>query len=83
MYNTHVYMSIVHIYTVHTHMYRTYFLVTGPCYYAGSAQGGRTSEREENESVIEGRYTDYKVNGLFDENFVYSRFENERCIEAV
>ena len=54
----------------------------GPCYYVGSAQGGRTAEREENESVIEGRYTDYQVTGLFDDDFVYSQFERGRCTEA-
>ena len=54
----------------------------GPCYYVGSAQGGRTAEREENESVIEGQYTDYQVSGLFDDDFVYSQFERGRCTEA-
>ena len=55
---------------------------TGPCYYAGTAQGGRTSERVENESVIEGKYTDYQVEGLFDDNFIFSQFEKDRCTEA-
>ena len=55
---------------------------SGPCYYVGSTQGGRTTEREENDSVIEGHYTDYQVSDLFDDNFVYSQFEEERCTEA-
>ena len=54
----------------------------GPCYYVGNGQGGRTAEREENESVIEGRYTDYQVQGLFDDKFAFSQFEKERCTEA-
>ena len=53
--------------------------VSGPCYYVGSAQGGRTSERPENEPVIEGRYTDYRVEQLFDYEFKYSQFEESRC----
>ena len=55
----------------------------GPCYYAGDSQGGRTSEREENESVIEGYYTDYEVDGLFSDEFVYSQFEKDRCLQTV
>ena len=55
----------------------------GPCYYVGTAQGGRTPEIEENQSVIEGRYTDYQVQGLFDDDFIFSQFEKDRCTQAV
>ena len=61
----------------------SFFLIPGPCYYVGGAQGGRTSERDENDSVIEGQYTDYQVNGLFGDDFLYSQFEEDRCDEAV
>ncbi|CAI8004532.1 hypothetical protein GBAR_LOCUS3952 [Geodia barretti] len=56
---------------------------SGPCYYAGDSQGGRTAEREENESLIEGHYTDYQVEGLFGDEFVYSRFERDGCSQTV
>ena len=58
------------------------YIFVGPCYYAGSSQGGRTGEREENDSVIEGDYTDYQVGGLFDDNFIYSQFERDRCSQT-
>ena len=58
-------------------------LHAGPCYYAGDSQGGRTAEREETESLIEGHYTDYQVEGLFGDEFVYSRFERDRCSQTV
>ena len=60
----------------------TSFPQKGPCYYVGSSQGGRTGEREENDSVIEGYYTDYEVGSLFDDDFVYSQFERERCTQT-
>ena len=73
-------------YNMKLHIYTTegvyLLLFPGPCYYVGSSQGGRTGEREENESVIEGRYTDYQVSGLFDDDFAYSQFERERCTDA-
>lgn len=52
-----------------------------PCYYAGSSQGGPLKEFERpRDSVIEGRYTDYQVNGLHETNFTYSRFDDRLCI---
>ena len=50
-----------------------------PCYYAGNAQGGPWGIGP-NFPVIQGRYTDYRVGGLFDHEFVFAQFENERCI---
>lgn len=59
------------------------FLNPGPCYYIGTGQGGRTPEIDENDSVIEGQYTDYQVKNLFDDEFVYSQFGEDRCIVSV
>ena len=39
-----------------------------PCLYAGNIHGGPAGEVEEDGSVIEGKYTDYKVNNLFSIN---------------
>lgn len=50
------------------------------CYYAGSSQGGATGEFEEpSGTVIQGKYFDYQVNGLFDITFKYSMFDKELC----
>ena len=54
-------------------------LCTGPCYYVGSSQGGRSGELDDNESVIEGKYFDYEVDGLFGYDFIYSQFQDDRC----
>ena len=53
------------------------------CYYAGSAQGGPLGEIESpqlRDSVIEGRYTDYIVDSLFDSEFLYTQFDSRECI---
>ena len=52
------------------------------CFYAGSAQGGPLGELESpqlRDSVIEGRYTDYRVNTLFDTEFTYTQFNSREC----
>ena len=50
------------------------------CYYAGSSQGGPTGEFEQpSGSVIQGKYIDYQVNGLFDTEFKYAMFSEENC----
>ena len=53
------------------------------CFYAGSGQAGRSGEIEAvDDSVIEGRYSDYLVGGeddIFEPEFEFSRFEDERC----
>ena len=49
-----------------------------PCYYAGNSQGGPWGVGP-NVPVIQGRYTNYRVGGLFEHEFVYAQFENERC----
>ena len=53
-----------------------------PCYYAGSSQGGQLGEMESphlQDPVIEGRYTEYIVTGLFETHFMYSRFDTDQC----
>lgn len=53
-----------------------------PCYYAGSSQGGHLGEMESphlQDPVIEGRYTEYSMAGLFETNFVHSRFDRDQC----
>lgn len=52
-----------------------------PCFYVGNQQGGPIYEVEEpNDSVIEGDYEDYRVGGLFETEYKYTRFENNLCI---
>ena len=53
-----------------------------PCLYAGNAQGGPSAEvQDPNDSIIEGRYRDYIIQSedLFDTEYVYSRFNEDRC----
>lgn len=51
-----------------------------PCFYAGNQQGGPIREVEEpNESVIEGDYTDYRVESAFNTQFRFSRFSDQMC----
>ena len=52
------------------------------CYYAGSAQGGPLGELESphlRDPVIEGRYTEYIMRGLFETQFPYTRFDSSEC----
>ena len=50
------------------------------CYYAGNTQAGRLVEvSDPNDSVIEGDYTDYKVDSLFATDFRFSHFDGSRC----
>jgi len=51
-----------------------------PCYYVGNGQGGETPELEGEDSVIEGEFSDYVVDGLFGYNFIFSQFEEDRCV---
>lgn len=53
------------------------------CYYVGNVQGGQLAANEAiSDTVIEGDYTHYKVNSLFDPelyNSVFSQFSEELC----
>ena len=52
----------------------------GYCLYAGNSQGGIISELLiPNDSVIEGWYTDYIVEGAFEFQFPYSHFDPLEC----
>lgn len=53
---------------------------TTPCFYAGNQQGGPIAEVEDpNDSVIEGDYADYRVNGPFETDYAFSRFDSSQC----
>lgn len=54
------------------------------CLYVGNAQGGPSFEvMDPNDSVIEGRYRDYILQGgdgnLFETDYTYSQFDESRC----
>lgn len=50
------------------------------CLYVGNGQGGWSGEFQElPDSVIEGRYNDYIVDGMFETDFKFSRMEGS-CV---
>ncbi len=49
------------------------------CLYAGNSQGGAAAEYGLSDSVIEGSYSHYSVEGLHQTNFRYSEFEEGQC----
>lgn len=51
----------------------------GSCYYAGDADGGRSGSSDDYDSVIEGKYTEYQVVGLFGHKFKYTQFRQDLC----
>ena len=51
----------------------------GNCYYAGNSQGGPERGHNPVESVIEGVYTQYTTDGLFETDFQYKQFDDDRC----
>ncbi len=53
------------------------------CLYAGNIQGGRLGDIDDasvSDSVVEGRYSQYVVDGLFDYDFDYFHFNADSCI---
>ena len=55
---------------------RTWENRPGPCLYAGNAQAGWSREVDAlRDPVIQGRYSDYRVDGLFGTAFMYSKFD--------
>ncbi len=53
------------------------------CLYAGNIQGGRLGDIDDDsvsDSVVEGRYNQYIVDGLFDHDFEYLHFNAENCV---
>ena len=55
--------------------------VETPCLFAGNFQGGSLRELRgsPNDPVIQGFYTDYIVDGLFQPIYAYSRFNSSTC----
>ena len=49
------------------------------CYYAGDSQGGPEISRNPMNSVIEGHYTQYSLDGPFDTEYLYSQFDAAAC----
>ena len=49
------------------------------CYYVGNGQGGPEKTHDPINSVIEGSYSQYIVDGLFDTQFVYEQFDESVC----
>lgn len=53
------------------------------CFYAGNGQAGPSfggsDEAFPDDSVIEGTYADYRVDGIFEDEFDFSQFDNDRC----
>ena len=59
---------------------RTFEFERRVCYYAGNTQAGELAEvSEPNDSVIEGEYSDYRVESLFATEFTYTHFDDSRC----
>ena len=53
----------------------------GPCLYVGDSQAGPVGAHvDPDDSVIEGTYQNYEVSSIFSSDFVFSRFEEYRCI---
>ena len=52
-----------------------------PCLYVGNKQGGAIYEVEDpNDSVIQGMYTEYIVDTLFQTSFMYGLFDESQCV---
>ena len=54
---------------------------TGQCIYAGDSRGGSTGTGPfaPFDSVIQGKYHDYRMKGLFTVDFPYSNFDANMC----
>ena len=60
------------------HIPRSWDNLSKKCLYAGDPQGGRICEVSSLPgSVIEGRYDEYAVSGLFDPDYKYSQFTSQ------
>ena len=53
------------------------------CLYVGDGQGGALIQPnykgDNNNTLIEGEYWQYKVDTSFDSHFMYSQFDENRC----
>ena len=60
--------------------HRSWDLSAQRCLYAGSSQGGALSDIPgPQDSVIEGRYTEYRVTRILDTDYTYTRFDRSLC----
>ena len=51
------------------------------CLYAGSRQGGPIREvSNPNDSVLHGKYSDYKVNNIFGTEYAFDHFDPAKCM---
>ena len=58
----------------------TWELESRQCLYVGNRQGGPIDEVDDpNDSVLQGKYDDYEIGNLFDTEFDYGHFEDDRC----
>ena len=60
--------------------HRSWDLSPQRCLYAGSSQGGALSDIPgPRDSVIQGRYTEYRVTRILDTDYAYTRFDRSLC----
>ena len=52
---------------------------SGTCYYVGNVQGGVIGEDLNSDPVIEGDYTEYTMDSLFDTEYNHTRFDQDLC----
>ena len=51
------------------------------CLYVGNRKGGPINEVDNpNDPVLQGEYTDYKVDNIFGTEYVFGHFESARCM---
>ena len=59
----------------------TWDFTNTPCIYAGNQQGGIDGNfLGSSDSVIEGHYTQYIVDSLFDTEFNFTQFNSSQCL---
>ena len=51
------------------------------CLYVGNRQGGPINEVDSpNDPVLQGEYSDYKVDSIFGTEYAFDHFESTRCM---
>ena len=58
---------------------RTWDHTHANCYYVGNLQGGPSRSHDPQESVIEGKLSEYETSSLFATTFTYEEFEESMC----
>ena len=60
--------------------HRTWDKTPEQCYYTGDSQGGHSGlVVSPDDSVIEGNYKEYILDGLFATDYRYGQYEEENC----